>query len=114
MVTAPDAGDLIWIEPGETRGREQRGRRPALVLSSRIYNEAAELCVVCPITSKAHGYTFESLMPPGLLPDASVVMADQVRSISWIHRAFGVIGRAPADLLEDVREKVAALIGLAD
>jgi mRNA-degrading endonuclease toxin of MazEF toxin-antitoxin module len=39
-----------------------------------------------------------------------VVLTDQMRSLSWTARNANLAGRAPADLLEDVREKVAALI----
>jgi len=34
----PDAGDLVWVDFNPQSGREQAGRRPALVLSPRIYH----------------------------------------------------------------------------
>ncbi len=105
----PDAGDLIWIRLDPTKGREQRGRRPAIVLSRRVYNERAGLCVACPITSRAKGYPFEVAIPSGQ-GIGGVVLADQPRSLSWQERNPSLIGRAGSDLLDDVREKIAVLI----
>src|SRR5688572_32701405 len=62
----PEDGDVVWIDFDPQLGREQAGRRPAIVLSSRTYNSRAELCVVCAITNHAKGYPFEVSLPSGL------------------------------------------------
>ncbi|MGB8744922.1 MAG: type II toxin-antitoxin system PemK/MazF family toxin, partial [Pseudolabrys sp.] len=43
-VAAPDAGDIIWLDFLTTGYNEQAGRRPALVLSPRIFNELTGRC----------------------------------------------------------------------
>ncbi|HVZ36543.1 MAG TPA: type II toxin-antitoxin system PemK/MazF family toxin, partial [Polyangiaceae bacterium] len=48
----PDAGDLIWTDFDPTIGREQGGRRPALVLSPAAFYKASRFVIVCPITSR--------------------------------------------------------------
>ena len=55
----PDTGEIIWMDFDPQAGREQRKRRPALVLTDSKYNRASGLCVVCPITSARKGYPFE-------------------------------------------------------
>lgn len=55
----PERGDLVWLEFSPQSGREQAGRRPAIVISPSFYNSAARLALVCPITSKVKGYPFE-------------------------------------------------------
>ena len=55
----PDAGDLVWLTYDLQAGHEQRGRRPALIVSPRIYNDRARLAVACPITNQMNGYPFE-------------------------------------------------------
>jgi mRNA interferase MazF len=105
-------GDFIWIEFDPTKGHEQRGRRPAVVLSPRAYNERTGLCVACPITGAAKGYPFEVPIPSGQAV-TGVVLADQVRCVSWTERNAGLAGRAQSDLLDDVRERIAALIEIA-
>jgi mRNA interferase MazF len=105
----PDAGDFIWISLDPTKGHEQRGRRPAIVLSRRAYNERVGLCVACPITNRAKGYPFEVVIPSGH-GVSGVVLADQARSLSWSERQAALIDRAGAAVLDDVREKIATLI----
>jgi mRNA interferase MazF len=105
----PDGGDVIWIDLDPIKGREQRGRRPAIVLSPRVYNRRVGLCIACPITSQAKGYPFEVPVPNGS-GVTGVVLADQPRSLSWPERRADFIGQAGPELLDDVREKLAALI----
>jgi mRNA interferase MazF len=105
----PSAGDFIWIELDPTKGHEQRGRRPAIVLSPQTYNERTGLCLASPITGQAKAYPFEVPIPAGLSV-TGVVLADQMRCLSWTARNANLAGRAPIDLLNDVREKIAALI----
>jgi len=59
----PDAGDVVWVDFTPQAGHEQAGRRPAIVLSPRLYNEKAGLALLCPITSHAKGYPFEVAIP---------------------------------------------------
>ena len=107
----PEAGDFIWIDLDPTLGHEQSGRRPAIVLSPRTYNAAAGLCVVCPITSRVHDYPFEARLPDGASL-SGVVLADQPRSIFWEKRPIRHAGRAPEAVLTEVRERLAALLGI--
>jgi mRNA interferase MazF len=105
----PDAGDFIWLDLDPTKGHEQRGRRPALVLSPRGYNARAGLCIAFPVTNKAKGYPFEVVTGGGHV--TGVVLADQPRSLAWGERNAGLIGRAGPKVLDEVRAKLAALIG---
>jgi mRNA interferase MazF len=58
----PERGDLIWLSFDPQAGREQAGRRPALVLSPAPYNERSGLAFVCPVTSRVKGYPFEVVL----------------------------------------------------
>lgn len=107
----PDAGDFVWIDLDPVKGHEQRGRRPALVLSPRSYNERSGLCVACAITSRSKGFRFEVSIPEGH-GVAGVVLSDQLRTLSWTERNTEIVGSAPPALIEDVREKIAALLGI--
>ncbi|HXY98866.1 MAG TPA: endoribonuclease MazF [Stellaceae bacterium] len=105
----PDAGDIIWLDFNPQTGREQAGRRPALVLTKRKYNQASQLCVLCPITGQPKGYPFEVAIPADL-PVAGVVLADQVKSLCWHARNAQLISVAPPALLGRVRGMIKALL----
>ncbi len=113
----PAAGDLIWIHFDPQAGREQGGRRPALVLSLESYNRKSELVVCCPITSRQKGYPFEVALPPASAESGGVtgiVLADQVRSVDWRVRRAERAGTATAELVEEVKLVIAVLLQMQD
>ena len=95
-MTAPDRGDLVWLNFTPQAGHEQAGHRPAIVLSPRAYNARAGLAIVVPVTTRPKGRPFEVPLPPGLAV-RGVVLADQVRSVDWSARGVERAGRLPAD-----------------
>jgi mRNA interferase MazF len=107
----PDAGDLVWLTFDPQAGHEQRGRRPALILSPRSYNSKARLAIACPITSHAKGYPFEVSLPPGG-KISGVVLADHVTNLDWQARRVEFEAKAPDDTVTDVRERLRVLLGL--
>ncbi len=104
---APDAGDIIWVDFDPTRGHEQRGLRPALVLSPVIYNRRAGLLVCCPMTTAVKGYPFEVRIEG---ERGGVALADQVKSIDWRARRVKTAFRASRDELAEVLAKIKALL----
>ena len=109
----PERGDLVWVDFDPQSGREQAGRRPALVLTPSAYNRVVGLAVFCPVTNQAKGYPFETALPSGLRVQG-VVLADHVRSLDWRTRRAEFICAAPADVVEHVTAKVQALISSED
>jgi mRNA interferase MazF len=107
----PDAGDLVWLTFDPQAGHEQRGRRPALVLSPRGYNTRAGLAIACPVTSHAKGYPFEVALPAGGTI-GGVVLADHVKSVDWRARRATLVERVPDAVIDDVRERLRPLLGM--
>ena len=110
MPFVPERGDAIWITLDPQAGHEQQGRRPAVVLSPRAYNNSAGLVVACPITSRVKGYPFEVVIPSGLAVDGAI-LSDQVKSLDWRVRKATRKGTVSAEELADVRAKILAFIG---
>ena len=110
---APERGNLVWVDFDPQSGREQAGRRPALVLTPSAYKRLVGLVVFCPVTNQAKGYPFETALPPGLRVQG-VVLADHVRSLDWRTRRADFICAAPAEVVEDVAAKVQALLSGED
>jgi mRNA interferase MazF len=105
----PDTADIVRLDFDPQAGREQAGRRPALVLSPRRYNEFVRLCVVCPITNQAKGWRFEVALPDGH-PVTGVVLADQVKSLSWTERRSEFVARCPPQVVAEVSAKIKPLL----
>src|SRR5262245_3866183 len=61
----PDAGDVIWLDFLRPVANEQAGRRPALVLSPRVFNELTGRCIACPITRCDREWSFHVPIPDG-------------------------------------------------
>lgn len=100
-VYVPERGDIIWTNFTPQVGREQAGRRPALVLSPIRYNRRIGLALVCPITTRAKGYRGEVMIPEGLAV-SGVVLADQVKSIDWQARGAEFACQMPIEVIAQV------------
>ncbi len=110
-VYIPKQGDIVWIDFTPQVGREQAGRRPAIIVSPFKYNRRVGLTLVCPITTKAKGYPFELALPEGLAV-SGVVLADQVKSFDWRERNAEFICKAPPETTVDVITMLRTLMPL--
>jgi mRNA interferase MazF len=92
----PEPGDFIFLDFQPQAGHEQAGRRPALVISPRIFNERTGFAIVCPVTNTIRGWPFEAPVS-GKATISGVVLADQVRSLDWRARNARFHSKAPRD-----------------
>lgn len=106
-----EPGDLILVDLDPALGTEQRGRRPALIISTHEMNTLTRRVIICPITRNRAPWPTKIFLPEGL-GASGAILADQVRSIDRDARALRFLGPVPAPILAEVRAKVAALIGL--
>jgi mRNA interferase MazF len=104
----PSRGDIVWIDFNPTKGHEQSGRRPALIVSSERYNALSLRAVVCPITSKNKGHVFDVVLEGGSIN--GVVLSDHLRSMDWTKRNIIFIEKVPDSILEEVALKASLLI----
>ena len=109
MDYTPQRGDIVWLNFNTQIGREQTGRRPAVVLSSGSYNGKVGLLLACPITSQVKGYPFEVAIPAGL-KIRGVVLSDQVKSLDWRGREIEFVDRLSASAVNEVLAKISALL----
>ena len=96
----PRKGDLIALSFDPQAGHEQRGRRPALVVSNDLFNKHTGLCMACPITHTRRDYPFHVSIPEGQ-DVTGFVMVEHVKSIDFRSRKARRIGKAPAQVLEE-------------
>jgi mRNA interferase MazF len=109
MVTyIPDKSDVVWLEFDPQSGHEQKGKRPAVVISPKDYNDKAGLAIFCPITSKEKGYPFEVNIKSKKI--SGVILSDQIKSLDWKVRKAEFIMKASDSIMDDVMNKLKLLI----
>jgi len=77
-------GDVYWADLEPTKGREQTGRRPVLVLSHEVFNSHSGTVIALAITSQPQraGFPLTYMLPETLLPKPSWVKISQIRTLS--------------------------------
>ena len=105
-MSLPARGEIWFVNLDPTKGREQAGSRPALVVSVDAFNNGpADLVVLLPITSKAKGIPFHvrSEPPEGGLSITSFVKCEDIRSVSKerLVRRFGNVSPRTLAAIED-------------
>ncbi len=103
------AGDVYWVDFDPTKGSEQAGARPALVISDLEYNRRSELVIVCPITRNTKPWPTKIVLVDE--PEVEgAVLVDQVRSLHRASRGFRFAGRVSPAALSAVRSKLFEII----
>lgn len=107
----PKIGDIILISFDPSLGHEQKGYRPALVISDMKYNEVTGFSVCLPITTKIKGYPFEVKIDP----ESNVIgaiLVDQVKCMDLSARNYKFIERLNKESLQEVQEKLKLILGI--
>ena len=104
----PKRGDIVWLEFSPQIGHEQSGFRPALIISSEIYNRKTGLCLAMPITSKIKGYPFEVNLKTKKID--GVILSDQIKSLDFKLRKIKFYDKIDDKTFEIVLDKLSLLL----
>ena len=104
----PERGDIVWLNFNPQSGHEQRGKKPAMVISPKEYNAKTGLGLFCPITSAIKNYPFEVKIENKKIK--GVVLADQIKSLDWETRKIEFIANETTEKVEEVIEKIGVLL----
>lgn len=97
----PEKGDFITLSFDPQSGHEQKGRRPAIVVSNFLFNKATGMAIVCPITNTDRKIPFH-LPIPGKSLLTGFVMVEQVKSVDFNTRKAKFVEKASGELVDDV------------
>lgn len=97
----PEKGDFITLSFDPQSGHEQKGRRPAIVISNFLFNQATGLAIVCPITNTNRHIPFH-LPVPDRSSLTGFIMVEQVKSVDYNARKVKFVEKAPPELVADV------------
>jgi mRNA interferase MazF len=104
-------GFLIWLDFDPQIGHEQKGRRPALVVSNETFNIFSKMAIVCPITNTDKDYPFHVRLD-GRTKTTGVILSDQVKTVDLSARNYEFIESVPDDILLEVIDIINGFIEL--
>lgn len=103
-------GDIYMVSLDPTKGREQQGDRPVLVVSPTAFNQATQLPVICPITNGGDfARRIGFAVPLEGIKTTGVVRCDQPRVLDLSERKAQRVEALPERLMEEVLAKITPL-----
>ena len=96
----PAKGDFVIVTLDPQAGREQKGRRPALVVSNSLFNSHTGLAMVCPLTNTRRNVPFHVAVPAGSSL-TGYIMVEQIKSIDYGRRQVKFVEKAPQLVVDD-------------
>jgi mRNA interferase MazF len=105
-------GDIVWADLEPTRGNEQAGLRPVLILSQDVFNERSGTVIAMALTSQPQraGFPLTLELTSTKLPKKSWVKISQIRTLSTA-RLITKIGKATPEEMNLVIEGLGEIIG---
>jgi len=97
----PQKGDFVIVTLDPPSGHEQKGGRPALVISNTLFNKHTGLAIMCPITNTDRNFPFH-VKVADQSPISGYIMVEQVISIDFVSRKVRFVKKAPSDILDEV------------
>ena len=101
MNYTPEQGDIVTLEFDPQVGHEQKGRRPAMVVSNKTFNEFTGMALVCPITNTKRGCPLHVSLDERTAT-TGVIMCEQVKSLDISARNVIYKEKAPIEMVEEV------------
>lgn len=105
----PRKGDFIVLSFDPQSGHEQKGRRPAVAISNRLFNQHTGLVLVCPITNTARDFPFH--IPVSKNSSLTgYIMVEQIKSVDFRSRKAKFIEKAAEETLNEVLAILDAIV----
>lgn len=105
----PEQGDIVYINLNPQRGHEQKGNRPALVISNKLLSQKSSLAFFLPITNASRPYPTHVRLDERTDTRGSI-MCEQLKSLDYISRGIQFKEKLPSDFLEEVQDVLQAII----
>ncbi|WP_275097997.1 type II toxin-antitoxin system PemK/MazF family toxin [Sedimenticola hydrogenitrophicus] len=104
----PEKGDIVWLDFDPSAGKEIMKRRPAFVISRKLFNQHTGFAIVAPITSTIRGMKLEVVLKG--LSTQGAVLIHQMKSLDFESRDVTLIEKAPPAIVNQVTELAITII----
>ncbi len=101
-------GDIIKLNFNPTKGHEQAGYRPAIVISNNFFNKKTNLAIVCPITNTEKNFPLHFKLEN--TKTKGFVLCQHIKSVDLNTRGYKFIETAPQNILNGILDIVFAEI----
>ena len=102
-------GEIIVLDLDPQAGHEQKGRRPALVISNNSFNRYSNMHMICPITNTNKNHAFHIPLDERTKTNG-VILCDQARILDIAARDYEFIERLPQDILGRAKDLLISFI----
>ena len=109
MVKIFNQGDIIYLDFDPQAGHEQKGRRPAFVVSNNLFNKFTKAAIVCPITNTDKDIPIQVRLD-NRTKTTGVIMCEQVKALDVNKRNAEFVEKAPLDIISEVIDLVYSFI----
>lgn len=89
----PKQGDIVYVDFNPTKGHEQKGKRPAIVISNDVFNINTKMVILCPITSNIKEFPTHYKLEDSKKIQGSV-LCEHIRSIDYETRKIKFVEHA--------------------
>ncbi|WP_250874375.1 type II toxin-antitoxin system PemK/MazF family toxin [Halomarina rubra] len=110
-------GDIVLVRLDPTKGSEQRGTRPALVVQNDVGNRNSNTTIIAPLTTSYEPgniapYEAEVKASTSDIKEDSVALLNQLRTVSIEHRILNNFGSVPEETMQEVDRAIRVSLGL--
>lgn len=105
MIQKFEQGDIIFMDFNPTRGHEQSGRRPAVIVSNSDYQRLIGMSIVCPITNTTREFPTHVNLD-NRTQTTGDVLCEQIRTVDLKQRNATFVEKMPEDILDEILEIV--------
>jgi len=96
----PEQGDIVALTFDPQSGHEQKGRRPAIIVSNKVFNRHLGLAFACPITNTKRDFPFHIKVDSDQI--TGFIMVEQMKSIDYKSRKIKFIERVKQDTVDEI------------
>lgn len=109
MSYVPGQGDIVYLNFDPSAGKEIMKRRPAIVVSRKVFNDHTGFAVVAPITSKKRNIKLEIEMPDDYQIQGAI-LAHQIKSVDFKAREIEFVECCSIDLIKKLSDMVKLIV----
>lgn len=105
----PKQGDIVFLDFTPTKGHEQKGYRPAIIISNDVFNKNTKMTIVCPITSNEKDFPTHYLLKDSKKIKGSV-LCEHIRSIDYEIRNLKFVEKTSENDFNNIKDLIDACL----